>query len=259
MKALITGASGTVGTALRTHLEALGHDVVGWDRAHIPIDQYAVMEAYVRGVAPDVVFHLAIASRPTGRTGEGWLVNHDWPSELAWICRQTGARLVFTSSVMVFTDAARGPFTPEAVPDAREGYGFEKLQAEARVRSQDPQARVVRLGWQIGEVPGSNTMADFAARQAAQGVIRASTRWLPACSFLQDTAAALVRAAELPPGLYLADANRRWSFFQILTALRDRLGANWRLEPSEDFVYDQRMIDPRLPLTPLEERLPALR
>ena len=46
--------------------------------------------------------------------------------------------------------------------------------------------------------------------------------------------------------------------FRIASALRVRSGASWRLRPSYVWAYDQRMIDPRCPMTPLAERLPEL-
>lgn len=252
MKALVTGANGTVGKAL---CRLLGDQAVAWDRQRVPIDQYAPMEAFVRSVAPDVVFHLAIASRSTGKPNESWLVNYEWPSELAWITRTLGIRFVFTSSVMVFTDHAPGPFTVDSVPDAKEGYGYEKQSAEQRVRAQNPDAVIARLGWQIGDAPGSNNMIDFFTRQDE---IKASTKWLPACSFLDDTAAALVSLAGGPAGLYQINANKRWNFFEIASALNDLHGRRWRVTPTEEFIYDQRMIDDRVAVPPLSQRLLAL-
>ena len=151
MKAIITGARGTVGSALSNHLTAQGHQVVPWDRAVVPIDQYQPMDDFVRRERPDVLFHLAIASRSTGVANESWLVNYEWASELAWITRQLGVRFVFTSSVMVFSDNAKGPFTVDSKPDATKGYGYEKRIAEQRVFFQNPDAVVARLGWQIGD------------------------------------------------------------------------------------------------------------
>src|SRR5437762_892480 len=101
-KVILTGASGTVGTALKARLESEGVTVVGWDRARVPIDDYHAMEAFVREERPDALCHLAIAARPTGRPDESWLVNYTWASELAWITSILGVRFVFTSSVLVF-------------------------------------------------------------------------------------------------------------------------------------------------------------
>jgi len=242
VRALVTGSRGTVGKALVAHLRAEGDEVVPWDRAQVPIDRYEEMERFVRESGADVVFHLAVA---------GWDVTYEWTSELAWITKVLGRRFVFTSTVMVFSDRARGPFTPSSVPDAQEGYGKEKREAEARTFYQNPDATVVRLGWQIGDGTGSNEMRASLARR--EGPILASTRWRPACSFLEDTAAALRRAAIAKPGLYMIDSNRRWTFYEIARALFGE-----RATPIEGFTQDQRMIDPRLEVPSLDERLPAL-
>ena len=259
MTALITGASGTVGKALVAHLRAAGHAVVSWDRAVAPPDDYHAMERFVRAVAPDVLVHLAIASTPTGRADEGELVNVHWPSELAWLARQRGIRFVFTSTVMVFSDDARGPFSIAAAPDAAEGYGAQKRRAEERVWAQNPEARIVRLGWQIGDGDGGNEMTTWAdAEQAAHGRVEASTRWLPACAFVGDTAAALARAADRRPGLYHADSNDGWTFFDIVSALAERTGRAWTVAPTHAFAFDQRMHDARLAMPALSERLVGL-
>jgi dTDP-4-dehydrorhamnose reductase len=259
MKVLVTGLRGTVGRALASHLTAAGHQVVGWDRAAVPIDRYDAMDRFVAETAPDAVVNLAIASRPTGRDRESWLVNHDWPSELAWICRQRALPFVHASTVMVFSPSATGPFTIESAPDADHGYGHEKRMAEARVFYQYPQATVVRLGWQIGDAAGSNNMIDYLDRQAREhGHVAASTRFRPACSFLPDTAAALARALEAPPGLYQVDGNERHSLFEIARALSAHHGGRWRIAPAAEPAQDQRMIDPRLAVAALAGRLAAL-
>lgn len=259
MHALVTGATGTVGRALVACLEGQGARVTRWDRSVVPCDRYAPMEQFVRETAPDVLFHLAIASRPTGRENESWLVNVGWTSELAWIARTLRVPFVFTSTVMVFSDRARGPFEPASPIDADHGYGLEKRRAEERVFHQLPLARVVRLGWQIADEVGSNNLWDHLVRQAAtpEGV-RASTRWLPACGFVQDTAEALVRAADADPGVYLLDQNERWSFYDIASALARRAGDPFPVRPTDDPVGDQRMRDERLGSPSLRERLPTL-
>jgi hypothetical protein len=160
-RAIITGASGTVGSRLSGFLRQQGFEVIPWDRSRVPVDDYAAMERFVRESAPEVLFHLATASQPTGRPGESWLINYEWTSELAWITRTLGIRFVFSSTALVFSNDARGPFTKDSPPDAAEGYGYEKRRAEERVFHQNPEARVVRLGWQIGEEPTGNNMVAF--------------------------------------------------------------------------------------------------
>lgn len=248
-----------MGTALCELLARHGHEVIAWDRAAVPVDNYHAMEAFVRASAPDVLFHLAIAAQSTGRANESWLVNYQWSSELAWLTRILDIDFVFTSTAMVFSNQAKGPFTRASAPDASEGYGHEKRRAEERVFHQNPRSRVVRLGWQIGDAPGSNNMIDYLERNMREhGEVRASTRWLPACSFLADTAATLVALAGAAPGLYMLDSNTGFSFCEIAQALSARHGNRWRITPTEDFVYDQRFMDGGVTMPSLAERLPLL-
>ncbi|WNG59514.1 NAD(P)-dependent oxidoreductase [Archangium gephyra] len=260
MRAIVTGSTGTVGARLCEDLRRHGVEVFCWDRDSVPVDDYWAMERFVRSVAPDVLFHLATASRPTGRANESWLINYEWTSELAWLTRQLGVRFVFSSTAMVFSDHARGPFTVDSEPEAPEGYGYEKRRAETRAFEQNPEARVVRLGWQIDERPsGNNMVASLEAQMRERGRVEASTRWFPACSFLDDTVRALQALAWAEPGLYLLDANERWTYHEIVLALNERLGGRWQVEPTEHFVFDQRMMDDRVVLPSLKARLPGLR
>lgn len=256
MKALVTGSSGTVGSALCHELHGQGHEVLPYDRARLGVTDSDAIRAFVRDAAPDAVFHLATATRPTGLENEGYLVSQVWTEMLSRAAGEIGATFVFTSSVMVYSEHTPGPYTPESVPNATDGFGPEKIAAESRARSANAQARIARLGWQIGEELDSNNMLAFLAANTPP--VRASTRWLPACSFLPETARALIRIADLAPGTYLVNQNRRWTFHQIATALNRRHGDLWNIAATEDFVYDQRMLDDRPGVPPLEDSLPEL-
>jgi dTDP-4-dehydrorhamnose reductase len=260
MKILLTGATGAVGQAVQTAAKAAAQQIIPWNRHQVPVTDPTAMAEFIQGVQPELLIHLATASTPTGLENEGWRVNVEWSTHLAQICAAAGVRMIFTSSVMVFTDDAVGPFTPDSVPDAQSGYGYEKFMAEEAILRAHANAVVVRLGWQIGTAPGSNNMIDFFSKQMAeQGAIGASTQWLPACSFLADTAEMLLRAATVDPGRYLFDSNRRWNFYEIAAALNEMHGRPWQIRPNTDFNYDQRMQDPRLAPPSLAQRLPALR
>ena len=260
MKALVTGANGTLGAVLVRHLKELGIEVAVWDRSKVPVDNYHKMESFVLSTNAKYVFHLAIASEPTGADNESWKVNYEWPSELAWICRMNDLKFIFTSSALVFSNAAKGPFTLESVPDAQEEYGRIKRLAEQRVLSQNPDSLVVRLGWQIGKSAGSNNMVDFCENEVrTKGKIEASCRWFPACSFLEDTAAELTTLAlEKRTGLCMIDSNIKWNFHEIVCALNELHGGKWIVKKTESFVYDQRLIDPNVSMPPLAARLPGL-
>ncbi|RCU50292.1 NAD-dependent epimerase/dehydratase family protein [Corallincola holothuriorum] len=261
MKAIITGANGTLGKHLSQHLKNQGWTVLPWDRHSVTVNDWHQSYQFLQRVKPDAIFHLAIASSSTGLENEGWRINHDWPLQIADLCRELNIELVFTSTAMVFSDHAIGPFTPNSQPDAAEGYGFEKLRAEQGIRHKLPSARIVRLGWQIDETPGGNNMLENLCQQAAagNGTISASECWYPACSAINETVKGLVKAYELPGDTYMLDSNRQWTFFDVVNAIKTKHNMDWHVVANQDFVFDQRMQDPRLPMPSLREAFPALK
>lgn len=259
MKILITGKNGTLGQILAQHLENLGHEVVGWDRHQASPLTLDTQSTYLDEIKPDAIYHLAIAAESTGVQNEGWRINVEWSEHLADLCTQKQITFIFTSTALVFNNDVSGPFTKTSHANAHEGYGFEKRIAEERVRAVNSDARIVRLGWQIGTNTQGNQMLAYASKQQHEyGHIGASTRWYPACSFLPDTAAALASLLDKPAGLYMADSNPGYTFFEILSALQEQNGLDWVIIPNEDYVYNQRLIDPDLPLPDLKQRLASL-
>ena len=252
MKAVLTGSNGTLGSSLLNYLKFLNFEVVRWFREEVSIDSYKEMEFFLRETKPDVLFHLAALIHSKDSDGESWKVNCEWPSQLAELSKKLGIQFLFTSSVMVFTDSNYGPFIIDSKPDAKHGYGYEKLAAEKNIRKQNQEAVITRLGWQIGKSAGSNNMIDYFETQMKEnGEIKASDLWFPACSFLTETVVSLLDALRLGAGIYLIDSNKKWSFYDICKALKIYRKCNWKIKKVSDFKYDQRMIYHRIQIASL--------
>jgi len=258
MMILITGANGTVGSALGRHLDTLSRTWTGWDRAAFPAGDLDAANTLIAQLRPTALIHTALPSQPSGAPNEDQLIHLTWTGQLASLCARLDIPMVFTSTVMVYTDNQPGPYTPETDPKAAEGYGAVKLRAEGVARAGHPGVRIARLSWQIGDDFHGNQMLAQLAEQAKGGSIAASNAWLPACAHLDDTAAALVRLLELPPGSYLLNSNTQWTYAQIVHALITHHGLNWTVTENSDYVHDQRMLDERVRFSPLEERYPEL-
>lgn len=245
MKVLVTGAKGIVGSAMIKYLKSRNIDTVEWDRKKVSPFDYNQMKSFIESVKPDILLHFAIASQGTGAENESWRINYEWTSELAWITRELGIKFLFTSTAMVFSDNAKGPFTISTVPDAKEGYGYEKLKAEERAVYQNPESFICRLGWQIGDTfEGNNMLAYLEKQYLDSGVINASTKWYPACSFVEDTVAEIYRIVTLEkPGLFMIDSNDRYTFYDIASYLNKMYKRGWKIEPDEKFIFEQRMCD----------------
>ncbi len=77
--------------------------------------------------------------------------------------------------------------------------------------------------------------------------------------YAEDAAKALLNSLRYPPGTYLVDSNRQWNYRDILCALSRSQKLNWQVQGyQQEFRDDRRMIDTRLSVPPLNERLTTL-
>lgn len=147
MRWLVTGATGKVGEHVLRALAARdGDQVVGWSRhldgAHLGAtvrrveltDLDAVAPAF-RDASPDAVIHLAALASIQGAASAPDIArrtNVAATTELVPLCRAAGARLLFTSTDMVF-DGEAAPYAEADAPTPRTEYGRTKAEAERAV------------------------------------------------------------------------------------------------------------------------------
>ena len=137
MRALIIGASGFVGTALRA---AFGPEAVGTYYSHrceglLPLDmrdRLAVNRLIVE-VRPEIVIQPAAQPHVDWceqHAEESYAINVAGTRNVAEAARAAGARYLFVSTDYVF-DGAAGPYAEDAPTGPRNVYGRHKLEAEA--------------------------------------------------------------------------------------------------------------------------------
>ncbi|WP_214848241.1 sugar nucleotide-binding protein [Exiguobacterium sp. s193] len=243
MNALVTGMNGTVAPVLADVLRMHQYEVIAWDRSVVSTTDSVIMEAFIDQVQPDLLLHIGMGSA-------------EFAESLARLSFERNIPFLFTSTASVYANHQQGPHDPSVLPEADDEYGFYKRTCERLIQAVNPDAYIVRIGWQIGQVAGSNNMIDYLERHASTGPIPASKNWYPACSFLEDTAQMLytILTAQTP-GLYLADGNPTHSFFEIATALNVYHGSKWRIEEDDTIQRDDRMNDHRVTIQPISDRL----
>lgn len=148
--ALITGAAGQIGRALRAAAPG-GWRVVGCNRAALDVTHPESVARVMERERPVLVINAAAytgvdsAEREAERAEK---VNGAGPAHLAEEARRTGARLIHLSTNYVF-DGARGrPYEPDDRPNPLGVYGRTKLAGEREAaRISGGEALVVRTGW----------------------------------------------------------------------------------------------------------------
>ena len=167
MRVLIIGASGFIGHYLeRRLLQNSGFDVTSTYNSRPPkgIDQswYSLeitdrhrLDQIFLEVRPEVVVLLAaIADVKTAEMGpeRATEVNVDGARQVARLCTQHNARLIFLSSEYVFR-GDRGNYQEDDSPDPNTHYGRTKWEAELEVADEASQWSIVRTslvyGWPI--------------------------------------------------------------------------------------------------------------
>lgn len=245
MKILVTGLHGTLAPRLAEAARAAGHEVVAWDRSAVDPDDEARSAAWLGAQGVDAIAHLGMGSARFA----GWLAAR---------CE----RFVFTSTAMVFDHEPDGPHDVADARSARDDYGRYKIDCEDAIRAASATAAIARIGWQIDPTrPGNNMLMALDDWQKRDGRVAASHAWTPACSFMADTAAALLALLDTPrPGVHHLDSNaaEAWRFDELARALAREFGRDWRVETHEDYRHDQRLVGGPMQLPPLSARLQAL-
>ncbi|WP_347356072.1 sugar nucleotide-binding protein [Exiguobacterium indicum] len=245
MKAIITGMNGTVAPVVADVLAKHDIETVAWDRTKVSTTDESQMRTFLETERPDYFLHIGMGSV-------------SWTDALVRLCQEYQIPFFFTSTVSVFSDDVPAPIEKDAVPDATDEYGAYKIACEQAIQAIDPQAKIVRIGWQIGTEAGSNNMVDFFTNEMKQhGVIQASRNWYPSSSLLEDTAEALVTILlEREAGLYQLNGNDRYSMYDLAHALNTLHAKNWTIEPVDEPRRDNRMATDVVLVRPLSERLP---
>ena len=247
---LITGLNGSLAPRVAQAARQRGYTVAGWDRSAVPPDTPAACHAFLAQLQPRAILHLA-----TGSVA--------WATYLATYAAEQGIAFLFTSTAMVFDHVPDGPHGVGDARTAQDDYGRSKILSEDAVLTAHANAMVARIGWQIDpDGIGNNMLRALDDWQLREGCVAASQTWRPACSFMTDTAIALLDLIEHPaPGVHHLDSNAQegHSFERIVAALQIQYQRpHWQIRVHSDYVHDQRLVGGPGRMPGLSERLRTL-
>lgn len=176
MKILVTGASGQLGYDVCRVLEARGIEYLGVSSKELDItDSTAVRELFLKEQF-DVVIHCAAYTKVDLAEDNPelcWKVNVDGTRYLAQMCRELGAKMLYTSTDYVFSGTGDQFYETKDDVNPTSVYGRSKLAGELAVKSLLTDYFIVRISWVFGK-NGNNfvkTMLKLAKTRAELNVV----------------------------------------------------------------------------------------
>lgn len=212
MKVLVTGAFGTLGMAACRELSRRGHNVAALDLktgrnrklavgSPFPVRVFwgdirdpAVVEEATSGC--DALVHAAAILAPTSEKDPALSreVNVEGTRNVVEVCRRTGARLVYPSSVTVFGPGRlEGPLlSPRDPVSPTDHYSSHKVECEEIIQASGLEWSILRLGVSI------DPSASRVSREALEAMFEISPDTRMEYVHPSDAALAMVNALERP-------------------------------------------------------------
>ncbi|MCH1642333.1 dTDP-4-dehydrorhamnose reductase [Paenibacillus timonensis] len=158
MKVLVTGAKGQLGFDVVRCLKELGVKCIGVGMDDLDISNLEATAKYIRCYHPDVVVHCAAytdVDRAEFEAEKCRIINVTSTENIASLCNEIGAKMVYISTDYVFSGEGDTPFEVFSKVGPLSVYGQTKLDGEKVVQKSLPQHFIVRTSWAFG-VNGDN-------------------------------------------------------------------------------------------------------
>ncbi len=158
MKVLVTGVGGQLGYDVIKELAKRNIDCIGADKAEFDITNFGAAHKFMTDYMPDAVIHCSAYTAVDKAEDEPelcHLVNAVGTENIAKICKEIDAKMVYISTDYVFDGTKEGFYEVDDVPNPINVYGKTKLEGEVAVQKILEKYFIVRISWVFG-VNGNN-------------------------------------------------------------------------------------------------------
>lgn len=176
MKLLVTGVKGQLGYDVCKVLSARGIEHRGVDIEDFDITNVQATHDYIAAYRPDGVIHCSAwtaVDRAEDELEKVRAVNAEGPRNIASVCKEIGAKLVYISTDYVFPGTGDRFYEPDDPTGPLGAYGVTKLEGERAVQALLERYFIVRVSWVFGK-NGSNfikTMLRLAETKSELNVV----------------------------------------------------------------------------------------
>lgn len=153
MKILVTGSGGQLGCDVCKVLAARGIEHRGVGIQDFDITDVAATWNYIAEYRPDGVIHCSAwtaVDKAEEEPEKVWAVNAGGSRNIAAVCREIGAKMLYISTDYVFPGTGERFYEPDDPTDPLGVYGRTKLGGEQAVQELLERYFIVRISWMFG-------------------------------------------------------------------------------------------------------------
>lgn len=158
MKVLVTGYTGQLGFDVIRELKARNIECIGTIRNEFSLTDTEKMQAFVKAYKPDAVIHCAAymnVNEAEDNKDLCMLVNYSSTKELAKICKEIDAKMIYISTDYVFAGSGEGFYEINNDKEPQNVYGKSKLKGELAIQKILDKYFIIRTSWLFG-INGNN-------------------------------------------------------------------------------------------------------
>jgi len=266
LKILIAGASGQLGTCLRSSLR--GHQVVPMGHDELDITRLSQIHRALKREHPDLMINAAAFNDVDGAESQitsAYAGNALGPQDLAAETAELGIPLVHVSTDYIFDGLANRPYDEHDLPNPISVYGASKLTGERAVRELNPQHYIVRTAWLYWE-SGKGFVPSMCSN-ASRHELRVANDQIGSPTYVPHLADAIARLIETGAyGTYHIAGSGGVSRWKLVSEAFGLLNISTPLRPVSCRVFPARarrplysvltsVQEPRITLPPWQEGL----
>lgn len=260
MKVLVTGVGGQLGYDVCKVLKQRGIEHRGVDVQDFDITDAPAVSQYIKEYGPDTVIHCSAwtaVDRAEEVPQQVHAVNTEGPCNIAAVCREIGAKMVYISTDYVFPGTGERFYEPDD-PTAPLGvYGKTKLGGELAVTELLDKYFIVRISWVFGK-NGNNFIKTMLRLAESKTEINVVCDQMGSPTYTADLAPLLCdMAATEKYGIYHATNEGICSWAEFAQEIFRQSGNAVKVNPVPSSEYPTRAVRPlnsRMSKERLEQR-----
>lgn len=260
MKVLVTGVSGQLGYDVCKELTKRNIEHLGMSSKDLDIVDKAAVEALMREFQPDAVIHCAAYTKVDLAEDEPekcWAVNVDGTKNVAAVCRELGAKMVYISTDYVFPGIGDQFYEPTDPVGPVNTYGRSKLAGELAVQSLLDKYFIVRISWVFGK-NGNNFVKTMLRLAETRTELNVVSDQIGSPTYTADLAPLLCDMVQTEKyGVYHVTNEGTCSWAEFAKAIFELEGKQVTVHPIPTSEYPTRAVRPlnsRMSKEQLQER-----